>query len=488
VVAPRDETGQPLVTHDETGQTGPAVRGRDETGQLADEERPSLAADSLLRPLGPGGVIPLGGLEGGVIQPGGHDYGFQLAIVEGYNSNVVQTQDAIDGPVTRHPSPFTGIDAIGHYRTWTSPVDAHEFRLQLRGQHYTPLDGYDQKDDGSVNGAWAGQFTVAKRTIVTGRMASAVSTVNSARLSDGALFQVDPGDLQRVYSLSSARFTVIHELAPRWRFTQGADVDVSITLRDTPSPGSPKRRGLDYVQPGTDSTLLHDFDERNIGSVRVAYAPTYTASILDYSTDPPSRGKSALLHRGEAEVGLAHAFSERFRSLTNVGALIATAPPLDEDRRPIISPVVSQELVYSKPYWITAINGTYTYGSATPRLGFGPALSGGITMEGTPLPNGPLRKLDVILSALASRAAFRQGPGSLSRLSFVATGVEFRYGISPWLGLLGGYNMRYSTFEGPGAFPSLLRHVVFVGLSGYWPTDRTVPTLQTFVSPVRPPG
>ena len=44
------------------------------------------------------------------------------------------------------------------------------------------------------------------------------------------------------------------------------------------------------------------------------------------------------------------------------------------------------------------------------------------------------------------------------------------------------------TFEGADAFPSLMRHIVFFGVSGYWTTDRTVPSLETFVSPVNPPG
>src|SRR5512140_139041 len=77
--------------------------------------------------------------DGTVFRPGGTDYGAQVALVEGYNDNVVQTQNVIDGPVVRHPSPFTGVDVELSMRAWTSPFDPHEFRLQLRGQHYTPL-------------------------------------------------------------------------------------------------------------------------------------------------------------------------------------------------------------------------------------------------------------------------------------------------------------------------------------------------------------
>ena len=76
----------------------------------------------------------------------------------------------------------------------------------------------------------------------------------------------------------------------------------------------------------------------------------------------------------------------------------------------------------------------------------------------------------------------------MTRLSFTAASAEFRYSVNTWLGLLGGYDVRYAVFEGQGALPSLLRHVVFLGLSGFFTTEKTLPTLQTFVSPVKPPG
>jgi hypothetical protein len=487
----RDETGQPIIPRDATGQI---EQRHDETGQtIPDDEAAAPVPDSLLRPQGMLGTLGLGGVEGATLTlPGGTDYRAQIALVEGYNSNVVQTQDVIGGPVKRHPSPFTGIDASGTLRTWSSPTDEHDLRLQLRGQHYTPLEHYSQPDDGSVNLAWAGQFTLAKRTILTGRALGTVSTLNSSRLSDGPLFQVDPTSLQRSYTLTVARLALIHEIAPRWRYVQGADVEFSTTLHDAPiavAEGSPiNHRGLDYVQPGIDSALFHDIDERNIVSGKVRYAPVYNAFLLDYSRNPPQPLGKATTHLGDIEASLTHAFSERLRSLTTLGTIVSGAPPLDPDRRPIVSPMVSEEIVYSKQYWFTTLNASYSYGTTNPRLGFGPAVGAGFTMEGTPFPSGALRHLDLIVNGILTRAAFRQGPSSLSRLSLVQSSAEIRYGLNTWLGLLGGYSVRYATFEGGDTFPSLLRHIVFLGLSGYWATDRTVPSLQTFVSPVTPPG
>jgi hypothetical protein len=94
----------------------------------------------------------------------------------------------------------------------------------------------------------------------------------------------------------------------------------------------------------------------------------------------------------------------------------------------------------------------------------------------------------MVVIGLANRSVFEEAPGALSRLSFVEGSAELRYGVNRWLGLVAGYDGRYAAFEGADLFPSLLRHVVFVGLSGYLASDRSLPTLDTFTSPIKPPG
>jgi hypothetical protein len=56
--------------------------------------------------------------------------------------------------------------------------------------------------------------------------------------------------------------------------------------------------------------------------------------------------------------------------------------------------------------------------------------------------------------------------------------------VNRWLGIVFGYDFRYATFEGVEALPSLLRNMVFAGVSGYWNTDRSLPVLTTFQAPV----
>lgn len=491
----RDDTGQPVIERDETGQ--PIVR-KDETGEILPDEDSDTGAppppriDSLLRPIGPAGVLTPEEMEGRARPPIGTDWRAEVALVEGYNTNVVQSQQLVLGPVTKHPSPFTGVDATARMITWTSPLDEQELRLQVRGQHYTPInDGYPIPDDGTINGGWSGQFTLAPRTVLTGRVLGTVTSTNSAELDDSTPLRLDPSGLQRDYHQETARLAVIHELAPLWRLVVGADVEAESTIRDVPvelpTGGVINHHGLDYVTPAADVTVFHDLDQQNILSMRVRYEPMYVAFLVDYTRAPRYVGH-ATTQMGEGEIMLTHAFTERFRSMTSLGAVVSQAAPFDPDRRPLLSPVFTEELTYTKEYWSTVLGASYGYGSANPRLGFGPAASAALTMQGVPYPYGEWKHLAMLGAAIASRSAFQEEGGYLSRLTYVSAHAEARWGFNTWLGLMAGWDYRNVAFEGVGAFPQLVRHVVFLGLSGYWSTDHSLPTLDTFVSPVVPPG
>jgi hypothetical protein len=298
--------------------------------------------------------------------------------------------------------------------------------------------------------------------------------------------------VQRVYTLETARLGVVHELSPTWRWVSGADVEVSTTIRDVPVALSSTQfinhQGLDYVTPAVDTAVFHDFDEANVGTAMVRYEPTYIAFLLNATTNPPTYNGYTTVQIGEASVGWIHAFSERLRSWTTVGATVSSAPPFDTDKRPIESPLVSEELTFTTRNWLTVLGVSYAYGSANPRLGFGPSASAALTMQGVPYPHGDWKKFSVLASASANRSVFLESETELSRLTFLAESVEFRYDVNRWLGLLGGYQGRWVVFEGADDYPSLLRHVVFFGISGYLSNDRTLPTLETFSSPVTPPS
>jgi hypothetical protein len=431
--------------------------------------------------------------NGTLFLPGGTDYIAQLAIIQGYNTNVVQTQDVLGGPIAKHPSPFTGVDAELAIRTWTSSTDPHEIRFDVRGQHYEPLENYKEPDDGAFVASYAGQYTLDARTVATFRAMSTIATLNSSRLSDGPVFLVEPASLQRTYTLSSVRVALTHEITSRLRYTQGVDATLGTTIRDSPiqlADGSfVFHHGVDFLQPGTDGTLFYDISDIDIFFGRARYEQIRNYFLLDFTQTPPRYLGVATTHVGELATGISHQFSDAFRSTTTGGLIVATPPPLDPDTRPIISPLVIEELLLQKQYWLFNLAGTYTYGSTSPRLGFGPVVSGVANLSGIPFPHSTAgRKLAVLGNANVTRAVFSAGATEngqeiLSRITYYIASIEARYALNTWLGLLGGYSYRYVVFEGANATPSLERHIVFLGLSGYWATDRSLPTINTFTAP-----
>ena len=78
--------------------------------------------------------------------------------------------------------------------------------------------------------------------------------------------------------------------------------------------------------------------------------------------------------------------------------------------------------------------------------------------------------------------------GESTKLGLYAGGIEVRYGLNDWLGLVGGYNVRYATFDTPAYEPPFFQQIVFFGLGGYWSTDRVQLPLVNFAAPVQPPA
>jgi hypothetical protein len=87
------------------------------------------------------------------------------------------------------------------------------------------------------------------------------------------------------------------------------------------------------------------------------------------------------------------------------------------------------------------------------------------------------------LAGTANRSVFRT-TDALSRITFVIASADLRYALNRWLGILGGYSFRYVLFEGAQQLPTLYRNVFFLGLTGYWNTDRTLPLITTFSAPI----
>ncbi|MGO8996751.1 MAG: hypothetical protein ACLQVI_25835 [Polyangiaceae bacterium] len=491
-IPPRDESGQPLVPTDATGQ--PIIL-RDESGQPLptppDTAGTPTQPDSLLVNRG-GGVEFDPAMAALRVRGEGTVYRLHVELVEGYNSNVVQTGLA---PAVPHPALFTGLDVGLELLTATSPTDMQVIRFVVRGQQYVPLDGYHELDDGTVTASFARTFTLSPRTFVTSTVFGTLTSSNSALISDGPVLVPDPSELTRVYTEDLARIGFVHELGPRWRLVGGADVTVQAPISEAPfqEPNGTLiyHSGLDDIVPGADLTLTHDLDPYNIGMLMARYEFTDVPFVANYTTDPPTAAGSSTTNSVLARAGWAHAFTDRLRTTLWAGATIADPPALDPVRSEVVSPTGDLLVTYVRSYWNVIAEAVYSYGSLDPRLGFGPGETAKLIVQGIPYPHGSWNNLAVLANGIADNAEYIQGAASngqplYAQLTYVAASVEARYGLNNWLGLIAGYSVHESVFGGAGAYPPLLRSIAFAGVSGYFADDHSLPLLTTFTSPTTP--
>lgn len=420
------------------------------------------------------------------------DVATTAAVTGGVNDNVVQTTDA-QGNIDRHPQAFTGLEGTLTLRLSQPNGDIHGFRALVRGQTYKSLDGFTNADpDYSAQGVWQDNFTLDRFTNASFSLSSSITAITSARVGDSTLFYtVDPAATATTFSISQAAVTLTHELSDRWRFRQGGGVLVTTTVAAPPLQVADgmilDRRGLDGVQPFSTTSLLHDFSRRDTGDISVMYRYTYSPYSLDFTTTPPRVGGPQKIHQVLPDVGLSHQFGEYWLGMTRAGLSIANPPPFDPDRGLIVYPTASEELHYTEQRWQFIGSGAFSYGSVSPRLGAGPSVTANMSLIGVPYSYGHWSKLVAMFNAVGLYARQEASASATATLTAVGGSAQVRYPLTRVIGMIGGYDLRFSTVGTSGQpITPFVRQIVFVGLSGYWTTDPGILPFQILDAPFRP--
>jgi hypothetical protein len=320
-----------------------------------------------------------------------------------------------------------------------------------------------------------------------------VATLNGSHLSDTTIFAFDPTLYRRTYWIDTEEVSITHELSNTWRVRQALGVITAGTLYQPPtllpSGQLSEHRGLDYVTPYIETDLDKDLSYKTTFDAMLLYQYSYNVFVLDLTQNPPRNigpDKAAFL---TVLPGLTYRFNPDWSNTLHVGGVLASAPPRDPDQRAIISPAGTDELSYTTQFWSFLASVGYTYGTVNPRLGAGPSLSGSVVVMGTPSRIGNWKNFSILVNGQASYGSLATGVTQSTTIGLFAGDAEFRYALSPWIGLLGGYQARYATYNTPGQFlPPFMQNIVFFGLSGYWSTNRDIPALTTFVAPITPPS
>jgi hypothetical protein len=408
----------------------------------------------------------------------------RAAVVEGYNSNTYQVQDNPAVPaIRRNPSPFTGLDGSLELRLLGRGSDRTTLLVGARFNHYEPLQAESESDDGAVNALLTSQITLSSRATLTLTDTASFTSFDAAHTTDGTLFVFDPTLARSTYWVDDFALAVAYELSPNWRYTQAAGVVLSGTV-SSPS----EHRGLDFVLPYVSGTLARDLSARSSADVSLLYQYAYQLYVLDFTRSPARDIGPVQASYASAIAGYTHSFSTELSTVLRAGAVVATAPPHDPDRRAVLSPTGSGELAYVRDAFDVLAAASYTWGTVNPRLGTGPTANASLLAIGRPVPAGAWANLAVVGTVQLSYASLVTGPGESSRLGLYAGGLEARYGFNDWLGVSLGYDVRYATFDTQAYEPPFMQHIVYAGLSAFWSTDREQLPITNFAPPVRPPA
>lgn len=417
------------------------------------------------------------------------DGAVNVAIVQGINDNLTQTRDA-NGDLDRHPATFTGIDGGGRLVLTSRGIDSQVLSVRARTQAYVGLDGPTSRGPtGTLAAGYLAGFSTGPRSSLSLSLTANLTSITSARAGDGNfLLTLDPTATGTSVASYSGSTSYSYTLAPRWTFTETLGARVTTTLSAPPLQAANgvvlDRTGLDGVLPSATSSLSHELGKRDVLLLLASYRYTYSPYSLDIATTPPTLGGPQGMHQVVPTVGVAHAISETVTATTTAGLSVSTRPTFDERTGPALFPVGSQGLSVLGRRWTVGALASVRYGSVTARLSAGPSYTFIGTIAGTPIEGRAYRSLYLVGHVLANHSSVPAAGGGSTGIDALAVGAELRYGLTRWLGLYTGYDVRVTSSQANE--PLFVRQILFAGVSGYFTTDGNIPPIETVQSPYTP--
>ncbi|MBK6695365.1 MAG: hypothetical protein IPG50_24605 [Myxococcales bacterium] len=417
------------------------------------------------------------------------DVAGNVSVVEGINDNAAERIDAT-GARERHASLFTGLSATGTLRVAARDSDSHALSARTRLQTYNSLSSVPSRaPSGTAIFSYTGAFSTSKRGGLALGASASFTSIASARASDGnLLLTLDPLSNGTQVAFYSGSASYSHALSPRLGISQSLGLLATSTLTAAPIDAANgvvlDRRGIDGIIPSSTTTLSRELGPRDTGLLSVTYRMIYSPYSFDIRTVPAALGPPQRIHQVIPGVGLSHAVTDTITSTTTAGVSFATAPLFDPEKSVDVFPVGSQQLVFAGRRFSARALASVTYGTTSARLGAGPAYSLVGSVSGAPIEGHAYRSLYMVAAIQANHSTVRTADGTAA-LEGVGTGVEFRYGLTKWLGIYTGYDLRLTSQFG-GAGDGSFRQIVFVGLSGYFSSDKTLPPIETTQSPYAP--
>jgi hypothetical protein len=412
------------------------------------------------------------------------DYAVRAAIVEGYNSNVaVIASGDINGT---NPALFTGVDTAVQVKSRNKWNDEMVLEVGGRVRLYAPLADFEPQHDGTAYVRGGGSWALSPRSTFTLIASNTILTLNAAPAGDPT-FRGNPFQSRSMQSFGSVAGTLAYEFARAWSFAVTGGSLINFTLDDPtvvtlPDGTTTSRAGLNALQPFAQVLVNHELNDRHGVNVLARYDYSFTPSAIDYTAVPPRSLGVFDVHT--ATLALGHTYGHPRNGLalgSRAGATLATAPPLDTDRRPLIAPYAGETISFARDDVMLRASATYMYGSPFPRIGAGPGVFGSLEFMRLQSVHGWWSNWSFLTGVVAGYTEGTLAQDVTSKVSTLSGSTEMRRLLVNGLSASLGYGYRRTISSGSATIPEIDQHLVYFGLAYLWATDQRTPALATLV-------
>lgn len=410
------------------------------------------------------------------------DAAAQVAIVQGWDSNVWQTAD---NPPKRHPALFTSLEgSVGLVGRGRKVGEGEDLRLFGRFVNYEPYGSSSFESRTGRGGlAYRTSTKLDRLTTFTTTWLGSVGSLFASRGTDGDQAIVDPISSRRTVWNASVGLGFAIEASRADTFEVGMSADGSGTLSETTATGETFRRGLDFVTGRSRFSLTHRFDPRTSWLNTLTFERFHSAYVLP-GGNPNAAGAGSIDGAvAVATTGVARALDRR--TALTVSAGVSAAVP-DFDQGPTVLPIGNATLVHTREQFSWSWLVGFQYGLLQPRIGPGASANTLFQVVGRPI-EGRARDTFQIVGELSGQyTGIDIGPNDGSRVVTGGASVMLRFALARSIGLLVGYDLRASRLTTPGAAvdaPWNVRHLAFVGLSFAWTSVGDLPAMTTLARP-----
>jgi hypothetical protein len=404
--------------------------------------------------------------------------GGQVSVIGGWDSTPIPGASSSSGAA------FTGVEAFGSLRLRERGDDTHEAKVIGRAFVYPTLS--EAGANARASFSWASAVRIHARARFTFSLLSSIGATRAARGTDGTPTPYDAISSQRTDGATRATVGFLHELSPTLRFNETISFGLGATISDRlVGAGVARSPGVDFLSTGVSGALAQRTSERTTWEYSLGLERTRLLYVIDATSGTPRASGALDLASATTAVRVGFLVGPSTTTWLRGGATLATTMPStpspDSAAGMRAVPTVAIGLTHRTEASTIGAQAGFEYSLVDPRLGPGAGATVRVNWLGRP--SRSVRDVEIMLATDGARTVLLGGPNEGGAFVSFNGSAQLRVALAPWIGAVGGVELRYSRLDGGTVFS---REVVFLGLSSAWWSDVRAPSLATLAAPVQP--